>query len=128
MYKYFILISLIFASFISQAQIEIANEVADYYLELHDKYKIQNEVIEKQKVTIGQLKFQIITQQSVSNSCMADVVTFNSIIATKDDQLAFKDKENKLAKKEIRKQKLHKVLIVAAVVVEHVVIIAIIIL
>ncbi len=128
MYKYFTSIALIFASFLSQAQVEITNEVADYYLELHDKYKIQNGVIERQKVVIGQLKFQIITQQSVSNSCMADVVTFNSIIATKDDQLAFKDKENKLAKKEIRKQKLHKVLIVAAVVVEHVVIIAIIIL
>lgn len=124
----YILILLIIFPFLSQAQVEITNEVADYYLELHDKYKIQNGVIEKQKVTVGQLKFQIITQQSITNSCMSEVVTFNSIIATKDDQLAFKDKENKLAKKEIRKQKLHKVLIVAAVVVEHVVIIAIIIL
>jgi hypothetical protein len=125
MVKYFIfLLSII--SFSASAQVVIPDAVADYYLELDDKSKVWLRTIDTQGVIIQQLKFQIITQQSISKSCLTDAVIFNAKIATKDDQLAFKDKENKLARKEIRRQKFHKVLIVVGVVVEHVVIIILI--
>lgn len=106
--KYFLILLLSGASFFARAQVTISDEVADYYLELDDRFKLLSiEVVDLKKINEN-LRKQLLLSQSITKTYVSDSSVFRGIIATKDEQLSFKDKELNLARKEIRNQKLKK--------------------
>jgi|GEM_PF-6926821 len=106
--KTFLILLLSGTSFFARAQVTISDDVADYYLELDDRYKLLTiEVVDLKKINEN-LNKQIAQYKFIGTTYVSDSSVFRGIIATKDQQLTFKDKELKLANKEIRKQKIKK--------------------
>ena len=110
--KYFLIIILGCCSFFASGQVTISDDVADYYLELDDKFHImERQLITKDQI-IDNLKKQLITSGLITKTFTNDSSVFRGIIVTKDSELAFKDKELEISKKEIRKQKFQKVVVI----------------
>lgn len=108
MSKYFLILLLSGVSFFARAQVTISNDVADYYLELDDKYKLLSiEVVDLKKINEN-LRKQLLLSKSITKTYVSDSSVFRGIIATKDQELSFNKEELKLAHKEIRNQKLKK--------------------
>lgn len=110
--KYLLVFILGIFSFFVDAQVTISDDVADYYLELDDKFHILEREIDTKDLVIKYLQKQIITQSLITKTFSSDSSTFRNYLETKNNQLAFKDKELIISKKEIRKQKFEKVVVI----------------
>jgi len=97
-------------SFFADAQVTISDKAADYFLEVDDKFHILETQIHTEDVIIKNLQQQVLTQKLIiktySDPIKGDSVEFRKMIATKDEQMSLKDKENKFLKRSLVKQKI----------------------
>ena len=110
--KYFLILLLGCCSFFASAQVTISDKAADYFLEVDDKFHILETQIEVKDRIISDLNDKILTYKLIvktyNDPIKGDSVEFRNKLATKDEELSFKDKETKSYKREANKQKVLK--------------------
>lgn len=111
--KHFLITLTVLISFLSttQAQINIPDNVARYYLEQSERAKILTEQVVIKDKQISNLEKIVVLKDNFIETYKRDSVSFTKIIQLKDEQLELNKQQALLAKKEIRKQKIQKKLI-----------------
>jgi hypothetical protein len=116
--KHFFIILLGLITFLSPAQdslIRIKPATARWFLEQADRAQLYEEKDSLNQIRITNLESTVFLKDQIINTYKSDSSNFTRIIEVKDAQITLKDHQIKAQKKEIRKQKFHKVLLFIAV-------------
>lgn len=99
----FLILLLALCPIFCNAQVTIKSSTARFYLELYDKYEILVVKDSMQTELIGNLRTEIKLKDKVIETYKSDSVTYKMLVETKDEEI-------RLSKKEVKKQKVQKVL------------------
>lgn len=112
--KKYILILLFSISSYAQAQVVLPDHIARFYLEQNEKVKLYEKQIVIKNERIENLQQQVKTKDVIIGTFKNDSATYEGLIKTHTDRIAFVEKESKGKDKEIRAVKRQRNVIAGA--------------
>lgn len=99
------------------AQVQIPKEVAIYYLHRDEKCTLLEEKDSLNQILISNFREQSLIQQQIITTYKNDSISYNSIIATKEEEITLLRKDKKRLKRILTGTKIGLVLILILVII-----------